>query len=123
MAQVLVAEDEAFTAMALVDHLEDLGHTVRDAADGAVAIRLLDEFEPDVVVTDLTMPNVDGCELIRRLRSRPGRTIPVILITAVPQGRLPAGLTYDGYLGKPVDPEALARMVTRFSNGNGAAMP
>jgi CheY-like chemotaxis protein len=116
MAQVLVAEDEAFTAMSVVDHLQDLGHTVRDAADGAVAIRLLEDFEPDVVVTDLMMPNVDGYELIRRLRQRPGRTIPVILITAVPQGRLPADLDYDGYLGKPVDHEALARMVSQFAN-------
>jgi len=123
MAQVLVAEDEAFTAMALVDHLQDLGHTVRDAADGAVAIRMLDEFKPDVVVTDLMMPNVDGYELIRRLRQRPGRAIPVILITAVPQGRLPPDLPYDGYLGKPVDHEALARMVTKLSQTNGATKP
>ena len=116
MAQILVAEDEAFTALALVDHLEDLGHTVRDAADGAQAMRLMQEFEPDVVVTDLMMPNVDGYELIRRLRARPGPPIPVILITAVPQARLPADLAYDGYLGKPVDHDALGRLVAKLAH-------
>ena len=117
MAQVLVAEDEAFTAMALVDHLQELGHTVRDAAECAQAMRLIDSFAPDVVVTDLMMPNVDGYELIRRLRARPGPPIPVILITAVPQGRLPPDLSYEAYLGKPVDHEALGRTVARLAHG------
>jgi CheY-like chemotaxis protein len=116
MAQVLLAEDEAITAVALVGHLEDLGHTVRDAQDGAEAIKILESFEPDVVVTDLTMPNVDGSELIRRLRARPGPAIPVILITAVPQARLPAGLTYEAYLDKPVDQDKLARTVARLAD-------
>jgi CheY-like chemotaxis protein len=116
MAQVLLAEDEAITAMALVDHLEDLGHTVRDAHDGAEAIEILESFEPDVVVTDLMMPNVDGYELIRRLRARPGPAIPVILITAVPQARLPPGLTYEAYLDKPIDQDKLARAVARLAD-------
>jgi CheY-like chemotaxis protein len=114
MAQVLVAEDEVFTALEVVDRLAELGHTVKDAADGAIAMALLESFEPDVVVTDLTMPNVDGYELIRRLRNRPGRPIPVILITAVPEGRLPSDLAYDGYLGKPVNYDLLASMVARL---------
>ncbi|HEY2708378.1 MAG TPA: response regulator [Caulobacteraceae bacterium] len=115
MVQVLVAEDEPFTALAVVDHLEDLGHTVRDAPDGAKALTVLETFEPDIVVTDLMMPNVDGYELIRRLRRRPGPAIPIILITAVPETRLPADLAYDGYLGKPVNCDALARMINRLA--------
>ena len=115
MAQVLIAEDEAFTAMALVDLLEDRGHVVRDAADGAAAILILDNFEPDVVVTDLMMPNVDGSGLIRHLKSRPGVPVPVILITGVPEAKLPADLAYDGYLGKPVDHEALGRLIDELA--------
>jgi CheY-like chemotaxis protein len=117
MAQVLIAEDEALTALSLVDHLEDLGHTVRDAADGALALRELESFEPDIVVTDLMMPNLDGYEFIRRLRRRPGRSIPVILITAVPQSRLPADLAYDVYLGKPINHDALGRAVAKLMDG------
>jgi len=116
MAQVLIAEDEAFTALALADVLEDFGHTVREASDGAAALRVLESFEPDVLITDLMMPNVDGYQLIRRLHDRPGRIIPVILITAVPEAMLPTDLRYDGYLGKPVDYRALGALVERLSD-------
>lgn len=111
MARVLVAEDEAFTAIALVDTLERQGHLVRDAADGAAAIAALSDFTPDVLVTDLMMPNVDGAELIRHVRAQAGLALPVILITGVPESKLPDGLPYDAYLGKPVDHVELGRMV------------
>jgi len=122
MAQVLVAEDEAFTALAVVDYLETLGHTVRDAPDGVAALQVVEEFRPDVLVTDLMMPNMDGGELIRRLDDRTGeRVVPVILITAVPEARLPQGLRYDGYLGKPVNYGALGQLVDRLAvNGKPA---
>ena len=111
MARVLVAEDEAFTAIALVDTLERQGHLVRDAADGAAAIEALSDFTPDVLITDLMMPNVDGAELIRHIRALEGLALPVILITGVPESKLPDGLPYDAYLGKPVDHAELGRMV------------
>jgi CheY-like chemotaxis protein len=115
MAQVLIAEDEAFTAMALVDVLEERGHTVRDAADGAAAIALLQSFSPDVLVTDLMMPNVDGAALIRHVRTRPGPTMPVILITGVPESKLPGGLEYDAYIGKPVDHDLLGQLIASLT--------
>lgn len=115
MAQILIAEDEAFTAMALIDLLEGDGHTVRDAADGAQAITLLEQFDPDVVVTDLMMPHVDGYALIRHVRDRPGPQIPIVLITGVPESKLPDGLSYDGYLGKPVDHDGLRILITRLT--------
>jgi len=115
MAQILIAEDEAFTAMALVDLLEGHGHTVRDAADGAQAIDLLERFDADVIVTDLMMPRMDGYALIRHVRARPGPAIPIILITGVPQSKLPADLVYEGYLGKPVDHEGLRSLVDRLA--------
>ncbi len=115
MAQVLIAEDEAFTAMALVDVLADRGHTVKDAPDGAVAICILGDFQADVIVTDLMMPNLSGADLIHYLDSRPGPRVPVILISGVPETKLPAGLRYDGYLGKPVDHEALGGLVERLA--------
>jgi CheY-like chemotaxis protein len=115
MAQILIAEDEAFTAMALVDLLESEGHVVKDAADGRQAIDLLDQFDPDVVVTDLMMPKIDGYALIQHMHTRGGKAVPVILITGVPQSKLPADLKYDGYLGKPVDHDRLAALVAELS--------
>jgi CheY-like chemotaxis protein len=115
MARVLVAEDEAFTALALVDYLESLGHAVADASDGAGALSLAENFRPNVLITDLMMPVMDGAELIRRLDARPDGAIPVILITAVPEPRLPSELRYDGYLGKPVGYAALGKLIDRLA--------
>ena len=117
MAQVLIAEDEAFTALALVDVLAERGHTVKDAADGAAAIDMLGEFAADLIITDLMMPNVSGADLIRFLDSRPGPRVPVILISGVPETRLPADVRYDAYLGKPIDHEALSRLVEALAAG------
>ena len=73
MASVLVVEDEAFTALALVDELADLGHTVRDAMDGEAAIGVLDEFTPDILITDLMMPRMRlGRKCSRRAPRYPG---------------------------------------------------
>lgn len=115
MARVLIAEDEAFTALALVDLLTEQGHTVQDAPDGAIAIDMLRSFEADVLITDLMMPNMSGDDLIRQLRAQPGRQIAVILISGVPEGRLPDDIPYDSYLSKPIDHVALGHLVKRLA--------
>ena len=107
MTRVLIAEDEVLVSLALLGMLTDQGHIVRRAADGAEAIKILSEFEAEVLVTDLTMPRVCGVRLIRYLDSMPGPLRPVALITGIPQRRLPEGLRYDVYIGKPVDFEAV----------------
>ena len=115
MAQVLIAEDESFTALALVDALQAQGHDVREAADGAEALEIMGEFQPDVLVTDLNMPRMDGFELIRRLNARPQGAPPVILITGLPRSKLPEDLVYQAYLGKPVDHQALYGLIERLA--------
>jgi len=117
MARVLVAEDEAFTALALVDELERQGHVVQEARDGSVALDLLPAFRPDILVTDLMMPKVDGAALIRSMRSRSKRHIPVILISGVPATKLPEGIEFDAYLGKPVDYLKLGRTIDQLLGG------
>ena len=114
MASVLVVEDEAFTALALVDELSDLGYTVRDAVDGEEAMGVLETFSPDILVTDFMMPKMGGDALIRHMRARGGRIIPVVLISGLPESRLPADIGYDAYLGKPLDEGALAHTVNRL---------
>jgi len=114
MASVLVVEDEAFTALALVDELADLGHVVRDAMDGEAALGILKSFAADILITDLMMPNMSGGELIRRVRRQAGRAIPVVLITGVPEAKLPPDIQYDAYLGKPVDHRALGKVIERL---------
>jgi CheY-like chemotaxis protein len=115
MASVLVVEDEALTALALIDDLCGRGHAVRDATDGAAAIVILRDFAPDVLITDLTMPFVDGADLIRHVRSRAGPWLPIVLVTGIAQDKVPADLRYDAYMSKPVDHDMLGALVARLT--------
>ena len=70
MAQVLVIDDQADIRDVLKTILEEGGHTVRLAAEGAEALRLHDQSPADVVITDLHMPGMNGLETVRALRER-----------------------------------------------------
>ena len=82
---VLVAEDEAPIAAVLVDHLAEAGFAVRHARDGAEALAEIERDPPDLVISNVKMPRVDGVELARRARER-AVPIPVVLIGAYGDG-------------------------------------
>ena len=80
---VLVVEDHPDTRTMLGEMLQMHGYLVMEAKDGAIAWQLLENLQPDVVVTDLTMPHVSGFELIRHIRELSEfRETPVIAISA-----------------------------------------
>ncbi len=100
---VLVAEDDASVSAALVRCLRVEGYRVRTVADGAAVVGAVVEHEPDVVVLDIMMPNVNGFEACQDLRAR-GLQVPVLMLTArdAVQDRvfgLDSGA--DDYLPKP----------------------
>jgi two-component system cell cycle sensor histidine kinase/response regulator CckA len=77
---ILLAEDELLLRMSAARGLERLGYRVRQAADGEAALARLDEGRPDLIISDIRMPGLDGLELARRARQRhPG--LPVLLVT------------------------------------------
>jgi DNA-binding response OmpR family regulator len=80
MAAILLVEDAHELARLLVRELEAAGHRVRQAADGAAALRLLAEEPPDLVVLDWMLPGMDGLEVLRRLRQ--ASAVPVLMLTA-----------------------------------------
>ncbi len=83
LRRVLLVEDAAFLRYAFGRLLRMHGFEVREATDGREALRDVAESRPDLVLTDLMMPVMDGVELIRRLRADPlTATIPVVAITA-----------------------------------------
>jgi CheY-like chemotaxis protein len=89
MASVLFADDDADIRALASQLLGRRGHHVVTAGDGSEAITLLDEFMPDVVITDLNMPEQDGYAVCRAVRQSPQlRHIPLVLITALPQDDL-----------------------------------
>ncbi len=81
MKLVLLVEDEANQRLLYSQELEDEGYEVDLAADGMEALEKLKARRPDVVVLDISMPNMDGIETLGNLLSR-DNTIPVILHTA-----------------------------------------
>lgn len=79
MPRILVVDDEPDQRFLLRRIFERAGHQVADACDGAAALKAVQESPPDLVVTDVMMPVMDGVELIRRLRSEPATAgIPIL---------------------------------------------
>jgi DNA-binding response OmpR family regulator len=115
-AQVLLVEDDDNAREMFADALRITGYTVRTAADGLAGLRMLEAFEPDVVVVDLALPIASGFDVLNELRSveRTHHT-PVIAISGN-EGWLQeakANPEFFGILEKPFDPQRLVRMVDR----------
>ncbi len=79
--KVLLVEDEASLAMILSDTLEAQGFEMRLARDGEEGLRIFQEQKPDVLVTDVMMPKMDGFEMVRNIRKFDNGT-PVLFLTA-----------------------------------------
>jgi len=111
--RVLVVDDEATLTDLLSMALRYEGWQVRSAPNGMTAVRVAKEFEPDAVVLDIMLPDLDGLEVLRRLRGvRPD--VPVLFLTArdAVEDRV-AGLTAGGddYVTKPFSlEEVVARL-------------
>jgi CheY-like chemotaxis protein len=110
VAHILIVDDDPRICELLEAFLCDEGHEIRRAADGIDALTKIDEDEPDLIVTDLMMPRLDGAGLVDRLRQN-GRDIPVIVISAV-HGNA-SNLSVAGFVPKPFDLNHLADVVDR----------
>lgn len=111
--RVLLVDDEEAITSTLAPYLERSGFDVETAGDGEEALRALAGRRPDIVVSDVLMPRLDGRELVRRLRAAEEWT-PVILLTKVDASFERSAALDDGaddYLGKPFDP---AELVSRI---------
>jgi two-component system, OmpR family, response regulator MprA len=110
--RVLVIEDDEAIVDVLRRTLRQEGHEVRSAIDGVEALRVAEEFLPDLVVLDLGLPGLDGVEVCRRLRAE--SDVPILILTARSElddrvEGLDSGA--DDYLVKPFErQELLARM-------------
>jgi CheY-like chemotaxis protein len=79
VSRILVVDDEPDQRFMLRRIFERAGYAVTDAGDGAAALQAVQEAAPDLVVTDMMMPVMDGAEFIRRLRGDPATAhIPVL---------------------------------------------
>jgi two-component system KDP operon response regulator KdpE len=111
-ARILVVDDEPQLTRVLRTGLKSRGYDVRAAADGLAGFEAFNEWHPDLVITDLAMPNVDGLELCRRLRAI--STVPIIVLSAKGEEKTKVealDLGADDFVTKPfgID-ELLARV-------------
>ncbi|WP_437596754.1 sigma-54-dependent transcriptional regulator [Sorangium sp. So ce590] len=114
-SRVLVVDDEASARSGLEKLLRQEGYAVDAAADGVEALEVAAERPPDVVVTDLKMPNMDGVTLLGKLREQ-DPSLPVIVVTAfgdVSSAVQAMRAGAEDYLTKPVDFDALLLSLER----------
>ncbi len=112
-ASVLLVDDEAAIIDGLAPFLRRSGFTVHTARDGAEGLAAHGRLNPDIVVSDIMMPHMDGREMVRRIRAG-GTWTPVILLTQIDtsferSAALDEGA--DDYLSKPFDPQELVSRI------------
>ena len=121
VADVLVADDNP-DMRGLLRVLISRHFRVRTAKNGAHALRLVDQRKPDLIVSDVMMPEVDGTELCRRIRSNPDTAaIPIILVTSkAEEGMKLEGLECgaNDYITKPFHPRELIARVSSLANAS-----
>jgi two-component system, NtrC family, response regulator HydG len=114
-ARILVVDDEAAARSGMQKLLEQDGYRVEVASSGREAIEVADELSPDVVVTDLKMPEMDGMQLLEALRDK-DPFLPVIMVTAFGDvASAVQAMRYgaENFLTKPVDFDALSVTIER----------
>ena len=116
MAHILIVDDRPMNRYFLVTLLGYYGHTLAEAADGVEAMARVHERKPDLVITDLLMPNMDGEEFVRRLRADPAtKELPVIIYTATYRVReareIADRVGVQRVLAKPSEPKDIVAAV------------
>jgi DNA-binding NtrC family response regulator len=104
-ATILVCDDEELIRWSLAEQLQSEGYRVLEAVDGVDCLEKIRAHAPDLVITDMKMPRMDGMEVLRRLREE-DRELPVIVLTAMGAADLVVEATQLGaraYLAKPFD--------------------
>ena len=126
---VLVAEDTRMNQVVAEANLKRMGCRVVLAGNGAEAVRLFEETQPDIVFMDVSMPVMDGCQATRAIRAGErahGKTIPIVAMTAnaTPEDEeycLAAGM--DAFMPKPVRWRDVPQVMQRLRGEAPAAMP
>lgn len=116
----LIVEDDRDSREMMCTFLRELGATCVDAASGDQAFRLFREGRPDIIISDLWMPDGDGFELIRRVRALPpeeGGLIPAIAVSAASNTEEALLAGFHLLIAKPCDPQHLVDAVEEFLHG------
>jgi CheY-like chemotaxis protein len=113
MATILVVDDEFGIGELLEALLQDDGHRVLTAMNGRHALEKIAEAKPDLVISDLMMPVMDGAALLRALRENAElKDLPFMLMCALPESSITDRVSgYDAFLRKPFKLAEISKLV------------
>jgi hypothetical protein len=120
---VLIADDNPVNAMIARRALESAGFTVTVASTGFEALEAAKSMNPDLVLMDLRMPEMDGFEAMRQLRAE-GSDVPVIAVSAEVNGDIERQAKTAGaneVVAKPIEPQALRALAIRWTGAEDKA--
>jgi len=119
MPLVLIVDDEEPVRNFMAQVLAEGGYETLTASDGHQALGMVGQRRPDLVISDVMMPVLNGVELCRRLKAGPPTSsIPVILMSSAGR-RAAEGAAADDFLPKPFDLAAMEGLVNRWLPRNG----
>ncbi len=120
MAKKILAIDDMKTLRDLLGKvLRNAGYEVIEAVDGVDGLKKFDQSKPDLVISDLNMPNMDGIGFVAGAREKEnGKSVPILILTtetneALKQRAKQAGAT--GWLTKPFNPQRLTKLVDQLT--------
>jgi CheY-like chemotaxis protein len=119
---ILVVDDDAAIVDLVVELLQDEGYQVRSARNGALALDVIAEQRPAMILVDMRMPQMNGETFLATLQERGISNIPVVLMTADAIGarKFVSGYAVD-YLAKPFDIDQLIECITRYVGRPGSS--
>ncbi len=121
MKSILLVDDSTTLLLSMKAILEKSGYAVETVTSGDAALIKLASFKPDILITDLNMPGMDGITLVKEVRKNPAfRFLPALMMTTESQQEKrtearTAGAT--GWLVKPVKPEELLAVLKKLLPG------
>ena len=124
-ARILIIEDNATNMELMVYLLNAFGYTPLSASDGAEGVAMARRELPDLIICDVHLPKLDGYGVIGALKADPAlRAIPALAVTALAmvgdrERLLEAG--FDGYIGKPIEPDAFVTQLEHYLPHRGAS--
>jgi CheY-like chemotaxis protein len=119
MSRILLIDDNPMVRTVISELLADFGHTVIEAGDGREGLRLFELVDPELVITDLVMPEVEGLEVLMKLRKHCS-TVKIIVISGGVRGygadflEISKSLGASRVLAKPFTNEALLAAVSEL---------
>jgi len=115
--KIVLAEDNSTLSLLLKFRLEKEGYKLLIAVDGKEAIELIEQHDPELILTDIMMPCISGLEVISHVRNKLNKQTPIIVFSAAGQEEMVLkafNLGANDFMGKPFSPNELVIRVKRL---------